>query len=359
MNNNPKHKVMKKIFKLFIISILILIIFNASFFIYAIATDYHPPKQETISKNNYTDTIINQTFSVLTWNVGYCGLDETMDFFYDGGEKVRSTRQSTLNNLKNIINFITERDTIDFILLQEVDKFSKRSYFTNQFDSLKTKLTNYIGTFALNYNVKYIPFPLLSPLGKIKAGLATFSKIKPSLSTRYSFPGNYSMPKKLFLLDRCFLVNKYKLKNSKNLIIINTHNSAYDKGNLKQQQMQYLKKYIINEYNKGNYIIVGGDWNQLPPKFSVNNFTKLQTKNIILKNIDNNFLPDSWKWIFDRNLPTNRSLEKKYSPGKTYTTIIDFFVISPNITNIFVKTINLKFKNSDHQPIIASFKIKI
>ena len=161
------------------------------------------------------------------------------------------------------------------------------------------------------------------------------------------------------MLDRCFLANKYKLRNGKSLFVINTHNSAYDNGNLKQKQMQYLKKFIVNEYNKGNYIVVGGDWNQLPPKLSVNKFKKLQTNNVILNSVNKNFLPKSWKYIFDKNTATNRSLETKYLPQKTYTTIIDFFVISPNIKNISVKTINLKFKNSDHQPIIASFKINI
>ncbi len=348
-----------KLLKLFLACIIIFLIIIVSFFIYAIATDYQPQEKEIIFQNNHSDTITQQKFSILSWNIGYCGLGENMDFFYDGGEKTRTSKKSTLNNLRNIVNFITKKDSIDFILLQEVDTLSKRSYFINQFDSLKTKLANHFGTFALNYNVKYIPVPIFSPLGKVKAGLATFSKIKPNTSTRYSFPGNYSMPKKLFMLDRCFLANKYKLRNGKSLFVINTHNSAYDNGNLKQKQMQYLKKFIVNEYNKGNYIVVGGDWNQLPPKLSVNKFKKLQTNNVILNSVNKNFLPKSWKYIFDKNTATNRSLETKYLPQKTYTTIIDFFVISPNIKNISVKTINLKFKNSDHQPIIASFKINI
>ena len=155
MSSINRHRHKNKIFKFFVISFFVLLIFIISFFIFAIATDYQPAEQETIFKNNSSDTIINQTFSILTWNIGYCGLDEKMDFFYDGGEKVRSSKKLTLNNLKNTINFITERDTIDFILLQEVDKFSKRSYFINQFDSLKIKLAKHFSTFALNYNVKF------------------------------------------------------------------------------------------------------------------------------------------------------------------------------------------------------------
>ncbi|MBE9467187.1 MAG: endonuclease/exonuclease/phosphatase family protein [Bacteroidetes bacterium] len=358
MNNNKGKRRRNNIYKSLIISLFILIIFITSVFIYSVATDYQPPKKEIVFKNNFKDTITQKIISVLSWNIGYCGLGKDMDFFYDGGEKVRDSKKATLNNLKKIVSFISKRDTVDFILLQEVDKMSKRSYFINQFDSLKTKLSSYYATFALNYNVKYVPIPLLSPLGKVKAGIVTFSKKRSVISSRYSFPGNFPMPKKSFMLDRCFLENKYQLKNGKKLILVNTHLSAYDNGTLKQQQMQYLKKFIVNEYRKGNYVIVGGDWNQLPSGTSPGKFNKLQTENVVLKNVKKDFLPQSWKWIFDKNTSTNRSLEAKYLPEKTHTSIIDFFVISPNIKGLCVETINLRFENSDHQPIIATFSFK-
>jgi len=69
------------------------------------------------------------------------------------------------------------------------------------------------------------------------------------------------------MLDRCFLVNRYPLKNGKELLIVNTHNSAYDNGTLKKQEMAFLKQWLLDENNKGNYIVVGGDWNQCPPRF--------------------------------------------------------------------------------------------
>src|SRR3712207_9581560 len=47
---------------------------------------------------------------------------------------------------------------------------------------------------------------------------------------------------------------------------INTHCSAYDKGGkMKLEQMKYLSQFIDSEYKKGNYVLVGGDWNQLMP----------------------------------------------------------------------------------------------
>jgi hypothetical protein len=34
-----------------------------------------------------------------------------------------------------------------------------------------------------------------------------------SVSSATAFPGNYSWPMSLFMLDRCFLVNRYTLAN--------------------------------------------------------------------------------------------------------------------------------------------------
>ena len=46
--------------------------------------------------------------SVLTFNIGYCGLDAAEDFFMDGGTRSRSrSRRQTLANLEQITRFLT------------------------------------------------------------------------------------------------------------------------------------------------------------------------------------------------------------------------------------------------------------
>ena len=42
----------------------------------------------------------------------------------------------------------------------------------------------------------------------------------------------------------------------------------------------------------------------------------------------------------------------------TTTTVIDFFLLSPNVETASVKCINLEFKNSDHNPVIITAKLK-
>lgn len=40
-------------------------------------------------------------------NIGYAGLGDNMDFFYDGGRRVRDSRERTARNLKEIVETIS------------------------------------------------------------------------------------------------------------------------------------------------------------------------------------------------------------------------------------------------------------
>ncbi|PLX23281.1 MAG: endonuclease, partial [Marinilabiliales bacterium] len=295
----------------FILKILgVLIFLFAIFIIYSSVADYKPLPSEIIYNSDTPDTIyVHKELSLMIWNIGYCGLSDDMDFFYDGGEQVRTSKENVYENFHFVKSELNNNDSLDFILLQEVDIHSKRSYYLNELDSFNLTLTKFKSYFGKNYDVTFVPTPPINPLGIVKSGLVSFSKFNPISVTRYSFPGNYSWPVKLFMLDRCFLVKRFPTSNEKELIVINTHNSAYDDGSLKKQQMEYLKTFLLDEYLKGNYIIVGGDWNQNPPDVD---YTEIKenapTKRFVLNPINANYLPQDWNWVYDPKTPTNRYL---------------------------------------------------
>ena len=161
------------------------------------------------------------------------------------------------------------------------------------------------------------------------------------------------------MLDRCFLVKRFPTNNNKELIVINTHNSAYDDGSLKKQQMEYLKTFLLTEYSKGNYIIVGGDWNQNPPDVDYSEIKKNSpTKRFVLNPINADYLPQDWNWVYDKETPTNRYLNAPYEKGKTITPIIDFYLMSPNISSTYVKTTETNFKHTDHQSVVSRIEFK-
>lgn len=342
--------------------ILILLAIAISYLIFVILygtiTNYKPEPVEIIS--SLEDPILisdSGAYSALIWNIGYAGLGANMDFFYDGGEKVRDSKENVERNLAGVGSFLEQNDWIDFFLLQEMDIKSKRSYKGNQLEYVNSLLPAHFSFNSLNYNVKFVPMPFFEPMGKVQSGLASYSTFVPSKVTRHSFPGNFSWPKGVFMLDRCFMVMRIPLENGKELLVINTHNSAYDDGSLRQRQMDFMKKFLLEEEEKGNYVLVGGDWNQCAPNFK-DNFRGHVFDNVNLKFIEEGYPAEGWKFSYDSSIPTNRRVKAPYEKGSSKVTLIDYFLSSPNIEVLEVQGVDLDFLNSDHQPVLIRFQLK-
>lgn len=334
--------------------LLILTVGIGLFFFVATIKEFRPQKVTLLYKSNSKTCLSDSAiFSVLTWNIGYGGLGSNMDFFYDGGTHMRDTKENTIKNLDEIRNFINSCDTLDFIMIQEIDSSSKRTYHIDEMTFIDSALTQYTGFMALNYKADFIPVPLKSPMGKVNSGIACFTKHQAQSIRRYSYPGSFSWPKSLFMPKRCFLECRYNLTNGKEFILINTHNTAFDDGSLRSAEVTYLQDFALQEYNKGNYVLIGGDWNQTPAGFTPKFKQPFDTDNAIY--LPREFLND-WNIAYLDNIPTNRQVKKPYQEGITPTTVIDFFIVSPNIQVLSEQVIDLKFENSDHQPVMLTFK---
>lgn len=339
--------------------VLLCVLFFAGFILYSQLSWYNPPEKLEISAHSNPDTIrCDSVYRVLSWNIGYAGLGDDMDFFYDGGKMTRGTLSRTRVNLDSISHFLKRKSDRDFILIQEVDLHSKRSYYLNELDTLLNQST-FHPALAPNYVVGFVPVPPKDPMGQVNSGILSLSRFLPESSVRFAYPGKFGWPNRLFNLRRCMLVNRYPTSNGKELILINTHMSAFDDGSLKKQEMQFLKEFIGNEYSGGNYVVVGGDWNQSPPGFPLTRFGEnYKSESFILSNIGSDFMPEDWKWAFDPESPTNRYNNEIYSPGKTFRCLIDMFLVSPNIEVVQNHTYDLNFRNSDHNPIEMQFLLK-
>ncbi len=332
----------------------------AIFFIYSTLTDYRPKEKTQVYKNDKAAIFSKDTINIMSWNIGYCGMDKNMDFFYDGGTQTRISKGQTLFNIQKIGDFLNNNSqNEDFIFLQEVDIHAKRTYNIDEQENLDTQLPEFHTNFGKNYDVAFIPVPISKPYGHVVAGINTYSKDEPFSVVRYQYPGNFSWPKRLFMLDRCFLVNRYKLKNGKQLLTINLHNSAFDDGSLRAKQLKYLSKFALAEYKKGNYLIIGGDWNQRPPNFK----PQYKDSEYIFTNkrspcISDTIFPQNWKFVYQSSIPTNRDADKVWNKKTVPVTTIDFFLISPNVKCIDIYAKDLNFENSDHNPIFAKFVLE-
>lgn len=334
---------MKKALKYLIPIILIPLLWVGGNLVYGTLTDFQPPQEETLWIDAVHAQRPDSIITLLNWNIGYCGLGEESDFFYDGGSTVRMDESTVQKNLNGVMNTLKYYDEVDVILLQEVDTFSKRSWKLNEYKDIAQILPEHNGTFCLNYKVDFVPIPFLDPMGKVTGGLATYNRYTVTNATRHQFPSCFAWPNSIYFLDRCFMVQRMPYKNVE-LLVINTHNSAYDDdGTLKKAELAHLRQFLLSEEEKGNYVIVGGDWNQYPPDSGDNP-------------VPSDYLT-GWNWVYDTSYPTNRDLAKAYVKGETHTQVIDFFLCSPNISIEEVKVINLDFKFSDHQPVYLKVKL--
>lgn len=368
-------KIFTKVLKWTFFAFALFLIYVIICLLHGTATDYQPQEviELAIPKGSKPDTIKAGRLSFLNWNVGYGGLGATSNFFYDngnpfffsGGKMVRSPKDVVEENIQAIVDFIGQQKT-DFVLLQEVDLNSKRSYYINQYQRYLSVLPNYSSSFAPNYKVERVVIPVAEPwnvMGKMESGLSSYSKYQPTQSTRYQFPGSYGWPDYIFHLDRCLSLQRYPTTHpdGKELIVINTHNSAYDGGKLKDDEMAYFKQLVLQEYEKGNYIVVGGDWNQTPPNISFDAVGKSigipTDSSYYPANIPSDFMPEGWQWAYDPSVPTNRSMVDVLEYGKTNVTLVDFYLVSPNISIKKIAGKNLKFKNSDHNPILLEIEL--
>lgn len=344
-----------KVIKKALLFVLVLVIAFCGFVVYIIVTDYSPDAVESATILNDNEVALTgSTFTLTTFNIGYCGLDKDQDFFLDGGTMSHSkSLEKTEENLEAIEMYIKTQNS-DFYFLQEVDESGSRSFNLNERDTIVNTFSDYSATFSYNFKAKWIPIPVLDPLGSAYGGLMNLSRFSPLTSTRYALPGEEPFPKKYFELDRSIMEDIYTLENGKELIMINIHLSAYDKGGtIRAEQVQFMIDYINDVYDEDkNYIIFGGDWNHLldSSKFVDNLPDWVAT------------LPDSlfdtgFNLVYDTNVNTVRSDDAPYEKGVTFETVIDGFLVSPNITVDLIAGGDLGFTNSDHNPVTMTFTL--
>ena len=349
---------MKKVLKLLFWLIVIVILLFGSFILYITLSDFKPEKVENLIENSNIAPVTLDTFSLMIWNIGYAGLGAEMDFFYDEGKKVRPSKELSRKYLDGIKSFIKSQQKIDFWLFQEVDVKARRSHYKNEVEEILSSVPGYHDIFTINYKVPFVPVPVYEPMGYVKGGMLTLSSLLPNMAERHAYPLIASWPDKLFLLDRCFILTRFKLDNGKDLFILNTHNSAYVYDSvLRLKELQIIKDKMLEEYNKGNYVIAGGDWNANPPYFSpVDGFNgqKFEPSKVLMKP---DLLPSDWTWAFDPSAPTNRKNYKPFVKGENETTYLDYYIVSPNIEIVKTKTIDLNFENSDHNPVYLQVRL--
>ncbi len=313
------------------------------------------------------DTLRDSTFTFLTWNVGYGGLGAGADFFLDAGgfyfshgRMVHSSEDDVELYMRGITQQL-EATQVDFALLQEVDSSSARSYHRPELFELADTKPGFSAVFTPNYINERVPIPVFEPwqvYGDVYSGLLNLTRYAPLSSERHQLPGEFGWPDRVFQLDRCLLVQRFPLANGKTLTVINLHLSAYDDGQLKAAQLGYLAELLRGEQAAGRLVVVGGDWNLVPPTFPYDRFMADPDRRYVQGSLQESFPEPGWQWIYDARTPSNRKIDSPYLRDSSFVTIIDMFLISPGLRAVESKGIRQDFQFSDHQPVYVELALE-
>jgi endonuclease/exonuclease/phosphatase family metal-dependent hydrolase len=365
---------MKKVLKIFLIIVVVLVVLVLGFILTLQIFEYRPADITILNiEDNLEDSSeyyvdINEDLTILTFNIGYASLSETEDFVMDGGKKARmDSIEGVENNLEGISSILDDNPA-DIYLLQEVDVDSNRSYNINQLVHFQDVLGK-SSVLAYNYRCIFVPFPLnpMQMMGKVNSGIATFSDFYQESAERHQLPGSFSWPVSLANLKRAMLISKYPIQNSdKFLVVINVHLSAYDDGTMRLEEMEALKEVMLEEYNAGNYVVVGGDFNQTFPQAVTINQDDSYTYHYALKDQglweaypmeEDWFVDNGFSFGVDISNPTCRLLNQPYDTQNSENNqyyVIDGFIVSDNLVINTIETLDENFKYSDHNPVLLN-----
>ena len=347
-----------------IIGVLLLVVII--YLLYVIISYHRIEDNQVLDINNKSTLALSgdEEYTISSYNIGFGAYCQDYTFFLDGGKESRARSKELMYELIDGATSLVKSYNPDFMLFQEVDLDATRTYHVNQVDYIVQTFEDYSNVFAINFDSSYLMYPIFEPHGKSKSSMLTLSKYKIESTIRRSLPISTSFSK-FVDLDRCFMVHRIDLANGKELVLFNTHFSAYGGSDeIRTAQMSMLFKAMKEEFDKGNYCICGGDFNH--------DFTGDSTKKLNA-GLEVDF---GWAQPFPGDLineyagihralnynddainPTCRNCDVPYKVGN-FTIIVDGFIVSDNVEVTYLENIVTDFMYSDHNPVIMKFKLK-
>ena len=362
-------KNIKKILKVLGIFLLIILVALIAYLIYLFASYHRIPDNQALKIEKTSggtaaaDTLTTEKeYSALTYNVGFGAYTPDFSFFMDGGKSSwAKSKESVESDIQGAGELVASKDP-DFALIQEVDLNSTRSYHVDEYSILKDTIPSYNTVFAQNYDSAFLFYPFTQPHGSSKSGLALFSRYPVTDSLRRSFPVSTSFSK-FFDLDRCYSISRVPVDNGKELVIFELHMSAYGNSDeIREGQIRMLTADMKKEYDAGNYVLCGGDFNH-DLKAAEDDSAERESWAYPFPRAE---LPDHFSFCIDQLSDEEcaslwdsaRNADMEYIPGETYTVTLDGFIVSDNIECLKYENINTGYSYSDHDPVYVQFKLK-
>jgi endonuclease/exonuclease/phosphatase family metal-dependent hydrolase len=314
-------------------------------------------------------------YSATTYNIGFGAYDHDFSFFMNKNKLKDGTqltglyssatdKAAVIRNTDSVISVIAEQNP-DIAIFQEVDRDADRSRHVDQADAIHSKVffpddrTNW--TYATNMHTGYLVYPPSHPIGKVRdGGIMTMSKYRIESAERRSLPVSNAFPAKFFDLDRCFTLARMPVEGEESaLVLINIHASAYDKGGvIRKQQMKMLSEVAEAEYQSGNWVIIGGDYNHALHGTLEMFMGQMQLPGWA-QPFEASMTPEGFSLVEPSNfssVATCRDSSMPYVPRVNYEVTLDGFFVSDNITAT-AENIDADYIGTDHNPVRLEFTL--
>jgi endonuclease/exonuclease/phosphatase family metal-dependent hydrolase len=292
------------------------------------------------------------TLSVLTWNIGYAGLGAGSDFVADGGTHyLPPSRAAVETNLAAIVADLA-RMPADVTLIQEVVRPNVMNYWVDVAAALAAHFNGRAEAYDFEVATRLLPPPL-----RIAHGNASFAAVAVAAAERRPLPLEDEWLLGVLRRHYGMLVVRLPMSGSdRQWVVVNVHLAAFDKdAALRHEQLAAILAFGEREYAQGNAVIVGGDFNLEFVRDRFPHATGPEFR-FWLHDFPVESIPAGWTAAFDPDVPTVRTVHRPYVAGENYVTVIDGFIVSPNVAVESVRGIDLGFANSDHQPVLGVFK---
>lgn len=314
--------------------------------------------------------VTGRSYTALTYNIGFGAYLPEFSFFMDEGvmndgtetvgDHARALSAEAVHYSTDGVISLVQGLNPDFALLQEVDTDSDRSWHVNQVSDITSAFSQMNSVYAVNLHSSYLVYPPTDPIGFMNSGLLTLSSQTIDSAIRRSYPISEDPIQKLFDLDRCFQVLRLPVEGTdKQLVLINSHMSAYDKGGVSRaKQLEMITSLMKSEFEAGNWVIAGGDWNHALWG-SETMYPSDQKMPDWLAVLDQGDLPEGFSIVRADNIwdvPTCRDADIPYEKGVSFCSTIDGFIVSDNVVAA-VQNVDSGFAYSDHNPVLMTFKL--
>ncbi|MAZ67589.1 hypothetical protein CL652_02340 [bacterium] len=284
---------------------------------------------------------------IITWNLGIGAFGAEADISYEGGRNfIPSSRDAISKNVAGIQRFLAS-SRADVYLLQELTSGSFLNKWYNIRKTVHAVLNRYHSASISNFSL-----PLFFDFLRNEHGMGTY--VTKAFRARKRFAKQFKAGEYFYRIIPRWdyaLTTFVKRGKGKPIALINTHLSSFDKhGLVRISQFQELMGYVKRLNRRGHPVVVGADWNMHNGDVNYCSEDKEYYKYYV-RDFPHHLIPQGWSANFPENAPTLRAGNRPYEKNSSTTAFVDGFVCSPEVRTEYVKTIDLNFEHSDHNPV--------